>query len=545
MWMNVQKRLLTLALLTSMTFGTAPASAQSSTEEDAAQDDASHSEAGSENEEASSSTDVYEDAEDPEIIEDIATVRVSARRIQPEFEADRSVTAIDWKELRHRQPASLGDALDEEPGAYMQATTRGSETVYVRGLVGPENLILVDGVRFNQSTFRTGPNQNLATLSPSVMARVELLRGPGSVLYGSGAMGGVIEVFPDAIPTDGGDVSVGLHARTADLTRGLNLRGGWGTERFGAMVGTTMLSHDTLNVGSRGGEDLFLAAEIDGEMLASDYEQRFLQTGVRVADASGKTELELRYLRGAIEGAKRTDQLGIGQMRDIDNTDDLAWLKVRRRALGPIAELNAFGAYHRTDEQTARVSCAFAEDTTPSTEMLQRCAAFDSSLIASRRNLRDTVQTFGGGLNAVAYPIDTLRIIVGAEGYMDSVASSREDAAGNSFDFVEAARGTFADGSTYTTIGAFAHAEHSLLATARHELMLSGGARVEHTRAFAPEVNATLGDVEFDNTGLVGQLGINYIIASRYNLYANWSQGFRSPNLQETTVLGDTGNFFE
>ncbi|RAL21214.1 hypothetical protein DL240_13865 [Lujinxingia litoralis] len=478
-------------------------------------------------------------------VETIASVTVSGRRAQPEFEAERSVSVIDEAELAARQSVSLGEALSEEPGVSLQATTRGSETVYVRGLVGPENLILVDGVRFNQSTFRTGPNQYLATLSPGALARVELLRGPGSVLYGSGAMGGVIELQPEAIPTQGSDIRVTLRGRTADLGRGFDLRGGWGTSKVGAMAGATMMSHDRLSVGSRGGEGIFLAAESEGEMLASDYEQRFYQGGMRLADEAGKTELELRYLHGAIEGAKRTDQLGLGQMREIDNSDDLVWATFRRDELGPLSELEVFGAYHRTDEQTARVKCTFGDDVPPSDELLRRCASLDDSLIGSRRRLRDTVQTFGGGFRVELFPAERLRVLAGGEGYFDAVASRREDAAGGGGEFVLAARGNFADGSTYSTLGGYAHGEFSLWSDGARELVANGGARVEHARAFAPGVNATLGDVSFANTGVVGQLGLNLLVGQRYNIYANWSQGFRSPNLQETTVLGDTGNFFE
>ena len=65
----------------------------------------------------------------------------------------------------------------------------------MRGLTGNQNLILVDGVRFNNATFRYGPNQYFNTIDPYSIAAIEVVRGTGSVQYGSDALGGVIQVF--------------------------------------------------------------------------------------------------------------------------------------------------------------------------------------------------------------------------------------------------------------------------------------------------------------------------------------------------------------
>ena len=54
-----------------------------------------------------------------------------------------------------------------------------------------------------------------------------------------------------------------------------------------------------------------------------------------------------------------------------------------------------------------------------------------------------------------------------------------------------------------------------------------------------------LGDVNYQHMGFSGAAGLRALVLNSTNIYTSWSQGFRSPNLQETTVLGDTGNFFE
>ena len=89
------------------------------------------------------------------------------------------------------------DAFESEPGLTVQETNRGAGTLMIRGFIGPENLIVIDGMRFNQSTYRTGPNQYLNLLPIDLFSSIEVVRGPSGVLFGSGAMGGVVNARTD------------------------------------------------------------------------------------------------------------------------------------------------------------------------------------------------------------------------------------------------------------------------------------------------------------------------------------------------------------
>ena len=94
----------------------------------------------------------------------------------------------------------LPQALREEPGILVQQTTSGQASPVIRGFTGSANAYLVDGVRFNLSTWRGGPSQYLAWVDAAAVDRFEVVRGPGSVQYGSDAMGGTINVM-SARPT--------------------------------------------------------------------------------------------------------------------------------------------------------------------------------------------------------------------------------------------------------------------------------------------------------------------------------------------------------
>jgi outer membrane receptor protein involved in Fe transport len=67
--------------------------------------------------------------------------------------------------------------------------------------------------------------------------------------------------------------------------------------------------------------------------------------------------------------------------------------------------------------------------------------------------------------------------------------------------------------------------------------------RFSHFAAFAPDV-PDIGDVAYRYNGVVGAAGLQWLCPGVYNLYATFAQGFRAPNLQETTQMGDTGSKF-
>lgn len=90
---------------------------------------------------------------------------------------------------------TLPDALKYEPGVMLQRTSHGQGSPYIRGFTGYRNLMMVDGIRLNNAVFRDGPNQYWNTVDALALNRIEIVRGPGSMLYGSDAVGGVVQAF--------------------------------------------------------------------------------------------------------------------------------------------------------------------------------------------------------------------------------------------------------------------------------------------------------------------------------------------------------------
>ena len=117
------------------------------------------------------------------------TVVVGDVRPKMLMDSSRSVSVLGNSRIRKTAGRTTPEIVAEMPGVMVQKTNHGGGSAFIRGFTGQHVLYLVDGIRLNNSTTRYGPNQSLNTIDPFTVRRLELLRGPGSMLYGSDALG--------------------------------------------------------------------------------------------------------------------------------------------------------------------------------------------------------------------------------------------------------------------------------------------------------------------------------------------------------------------
>jgi len=110
------------------------------------------------------------------------------------YSQSASISVLKESEITDNVSRSMAEATMNVSGVWMQKTNHGGGSPFVRGLTGNYVLLLVDGIRMNNSTFRYGPNQYFNTISPFSVKTMEVLRGAGSTLYGSDAIGGTINI---------------------------------------------------------------------------------------------------------------------------------------------------------------------------------------------------------------------------------------------------------------------------------------------------------------------------------------------------------------
>ena len=123
-------------------------------------------------------------------------ISVSANRIAKEtFRTPNSISVIEKSQMERITATITPQILAETVGILAQQNTVGQGSPILRGLTGYQTLLQIDNVRLNNSTFRSGPNQYLSTIASHGLDRIEVLRGPNSMLYGSGAIGGVLGAY--------------------------------------------------------------------------------------------------------------------------------------------------------------------------------------------------------------------------------------------------------------------------------------------------------------------------------------------------------------
>lgn len=111
---------------------------------------------------------------------------------QTAFEAFQGVTALDATTLLEQQPTSLGEALERQPGIAKRSFGPGSSRPVIRGFDGDRVLIAQDGIRTGSVSYSSGDHGEPVNLLS--IERVEVVRGPATLLYGSSAIGGLVNV---------------------------------------------------------------------------------------------------------------------------------------------------------------------------------------------------------------------------------------------------------------------------------------------------------------------------------------------------------------
>jgi len=136
------------------------------------------------------------DSEDDKTSDDAAykaKVSVTARGYQSRLTSTPGgIGVITDEDLLYQQPNSISDALSNVPGVSKSADSSWGSEMSIRGSSRSHVVMLVDGIRLNTAT---GVAAQFGTIDPMAVERIEILKGPISSLYGSGTIGGVVNII--------------------------------------------------------------------------------------------------------------------------------------------------------------------------------------------------------------------------------------------------------------------------------------------------------------------------------------------------------------
>ena len=293
---------------------------------------------------------------------------VTATRLsQDPFDVPFATAQIDQQKIRRRAYRTMPQTLRDVPGVMVQETGHGQGSPYIRGFTSFRTLLMIDGIRLNNSVFRPGPNQYWNTVDPLSIDRLEVVKGPSSVLYGSDAIGGTVNVFtksPDLYAEDRGFArGLGSYLRysgaedsiqgRAELSLGYTFEDG---ERTGVLIGGNIKHYGDLeggrDVGTQPGTgydendfDLKIEHHLDADTYLSFLHQRVSQNDV---PRTHKTIDGINW-RGLSNGSDLR--------RDFEQDRYLTYLQFHRQNMdGFLDSLDAGVSFQEQDQVRDRIS---------------------------------------------------------------------------------------------------------------------------------------------------------------------------------------------
>ncbi|OHX63927.1 TonB-dependent receptor [Flammeovirga pacifica] len=108
-------------------------------------------------------------------------------------EVPQQIVEFEKKDIELQQPMTTADIISSSGEVFVQKSQMGGGSPMIRGFAANQVLLVIDGVRMNNAIYRNGNLQNIITIDPHTIKDAEVLFGPASVMYGSDALGGVMD----------------------------------------------------------------------------------------------------------------------------------------------------------------------------------------------------------------------------------------------------------------------------------------------------------------------------------------------------------------
>lgn len=195
---------------------------------------------------------------DNELLDEVV---ISASKFSQKFrEVPKKVTQINRSMIEFTNPMTSADLLERGGYVYIQKSQLGGGSPMIRGLSTNRLVLSVDGVRLNNAIFRSGNIHNVISISPMNIENTEVIMGSASVLYGSDAIGGVMNFYTkkaklsnDSNP----NIQININSRysSASNEKMYHIDFNYGLEKISFLSSFSKSDFDDLTMGIHGPSD--------------------------------------------------------------------------------------------------------------------------------------------------------------------------------------------------------------------------------------------------------------------------------------------------
>ena len=458
----------------------------------------------------------------------------------------QKVQVISKQELALMNQSSTADVLANSGNVFVQKSQLGGGSPIIRGFETNKVLLVIDGVRLNNAIYRGGHLQNVITMDNGVMDRVEVVFGPGSVVYGSDAIGGVMHFTtknPTLSATEKTLIKASSFSRYMSAVNGFAAHAdvSVGTRRFGSLTSFTYSNFGDLRQGARRNEFVgsfgarpWYVERINGV----DSIRVNADSNLQVGSAYSQYDILQKFSYQPQKGVLHIVNLQLSNSSNIDRYDRLTqtsnglprfaeWYygpQFRFMAAYTLELSNARSLY-----DAARVTVAYQ-----AIEESRMDRRFAKNFLNHRIENLDIVTLNADfskkkGSHEMRYGMDAWYNQVNSSAFQKDIVA----------DTTASLDTRYPDGGS-TMMSAAAYATHTW--EINDKLILNDGVRASFVSLNAAFIDKTFfpfpfKDIAQKNNALNGNLGLIYMPNKLWRMSLNGSTAFRAPNVDDLSKV--------
>ena len=456
------------------------------------------------------------------------------------------IVSLDARAIALTAPQTSADLLQNSGKVFVQKSQLGGGSPMIRGFATNRLLLSVDGVRMNNAIFRGGNVQNVISIDPFTIKNTEVIFGPGSVIYGSDAIGGVMNFYtkrPTLSQTDSLLVHGNVNYRfsSANMENTVHADVNLGKKTWSSLTSISYNNFQDLRMGSHGPDSYLrntFVLTVDGvdALVVNDSPKKQVSTGYDQINLmqkwlfrpSSKWDLNLGAYYSETSDYSRYDRLirpasdGLGLRSAEWYYGPQKWFmgnaQILKKGNGKIYDGLKLGlAYQHFEE--SRINRDFLDEIRNTTK--EKVDAVNLNIDLENRKIGD------------------FRLYYGSEFIYNKVRSNGFDMNIATDEKTDAAS-RYPDGSIWQSLAGYVNGEYK----AKPNFTIMSGLRYSHVW-----VDAVFDDTFYEfpfesadlSTGaLTGSIGFSWFPRANLQLTLNGSTGFRAPNIDDVGKIFDS-----
>ncbi|MGB7394401.1 MAG: TonB-dependent receptor [Pricia sp.] len=472
---------------------------------------------------------------------------------QQKKDIPNKIVGIDAREIAFSNPQTSADLLQNSGKIFVQKSQLGGGSPTIRGFATNRLLLSVDGVRMNNAIFRGGNLQNVISIDPFTVQKTEVIFGPGSVIYGSDAIGGVMNFYTQQARFAGDDDATfsgkaNYRFASANTENTAHLDVNIGRKKWAFLTSISFSDFEDLKMGSHGpdsylrenyvirrnGEDFLVENDNPQKQVPTGYDQISLMQ--KIAFKPNNTwnyKVGLHYSETSdfarYDRLIRPDSESSGPNGEGNGLRSAEWfygpqkwlmgnLQIEKKGKGVFYDgVKITTAYQRFEE--SRNDRDFQDPIRFTT--MEQVDALSTNLDFENKKIGD------------------LRLYYGAEYIFNNIGSDGSQSNILTGETIKAAS-RYPDGSTWQSAAGYVNGEYK----AQPNFTWLSGLRYSHIWIDA-DFDKTFYPFPFDNANLnngalTGSLGFSWFPKADLQISLNGSTGFRAPNIDDIGKIFDS-----